>query len=1137
MKIKLKQTPFKIIFSIIIVFLGSISCLIAQNNDIRFNNYTIEDGLSQNSVFAILKDHHGFMWFGTRTGGLNKFNGYSFINYKKKVNDSLSISSNEILALHEDKFGMIWIGTRNGSLSRYDEKRDRFYNYSQKSHDKTSISSKTVSCIFEDAKGRLWIGTNYGLCEYNREKDNFIRHSDNEILRTIKITAIIEAGENLLWMGSTEGVFLYNTQTKEIIKHYRHEKDNPKSLSESYIMSLAVDAQGKLWAGSYKMGINRLDDPENGVFTHFKNDSENMSSLTSNVIRTLHLDKNNVMWVGTKIALEKVLPNEQKSDKPIFIHYQKDENNPSSISQNSIFSFYGANDDNLWCGTYLGGVSQFYNGPKKFNEISYDKLNSIRFSDNVISSFAETEKGIWIGSEGGGLLLFKSNTGISKVFTMDTEESNVFESNHIKSLFVDNSGDLWVGTFKGLYLFDKSIGEFRICIKEKYIYSITEGLPGEIWIGANRGLYKIDKSTFKIVESYLGVKNKKRIVANNIQKVYKDSKERIWILSKSGLYKYNRKDDNYDSFFHSDTDSYSLSHSHCISINEDTEGNIWIGTLDGLNRLDEKTMQFEHFGEAEGLPDNVINNILFDNTGNLWLTTNKGLSKIEKSVFLNKALKKPTNINEIRNFDIEDGLVNTEFKQNASFKNKKGELFFGGSGGFNFFNPDSIVNNPHIPKIALTSFKLFNKEVLPGVENSPISKPIWLTKSITLNHKQSGISFEFAAFNYTSPSKNQYAYILEGYDKDWNYIGNKHEATYTSLPAGNYVFRVKASNNDGLWNNEGTSIKIEITPPIWERWWFRIVLIGVIFALMALYFNRQIKEERKLNRLLEKKVLERTVELREKNNLLSQKTEILNNNNSTLIERQKLIEKQTEEIKIQRDKLSEANLLKDKLFSVIGHDLRSPFNTILGFSNILVNDFYTFDDDKKFSFAKNIATSSQIVFDLLNSLLLWTRSQRGILKTNYKSCNINELLISNIKIAELQAKDKNIQITSNFKEEEFQVVLDADLINTVIRNLLSNAIKFSHLTGEIVLSCYNEKDMIIVCVKDNGVGISKEAQLKIFYNNTEYIREGTNNEKGTGLGLLICQDFINLHKGKIWVKSEIGKGSEFCFSLPLKQSN
>jgi ligand-binding sensor domain-containing protein len=321
----IRVEKFKVVFivRIFIVLVGSISAAFSQNNDIRFEHYTVEDGLSQNSVYAILQDHHGFMWFGTRTGGLNKFNGYSFTSYKKNIMDSLSISGNEILSLCEDDSGMLWIGTRNDGLNRYDENTNHFYSYYPDSSDSTSISSKTIGCIYKDTKGRIWFGTNYGLCMYNREKDNFIWHADKYEFRVINIKVIKQVDDDLFWIGAKSGIYLYNIETREILKHYTNIPNDPRSLSESYIMGLAVDVNGKLWAGTYRGGLNRLDDPEKGVFTRFNYDNKNSNSVSSNVIRSLYLDKKGVLWIATKEALDKVLPNQQNSTNPVFIHYQK----------------------------------------------------------------------------------------------------------------------------------------------------------------------------------------------------------------------------------------------------------------------------------------------------------------------------------------------------------------------------------------------------------------------------------------------------------------------------------------------------------------------------------------------------------------------------------------------------------------------------------------------------------------------------------------------------------------------------------------------------------------------------------------------------------------------------------------------
>lgn len=1132
MILRLLRIQIKYIFCLIILTVGVLTISNAQNSDIQFDHYTVEDGLSQNSVYSILQDSQGLMWFGTRTGGLNKFNGYSFTSYKKNMLDSLSISGNEILSLCEDKHGMIWVGTRNEGVNRFDKETNTFYSYFPDSNDSTSISSKTTTCIYEDKKGDLWFGTNYGLCMYNRQNDNFIWHADKNEIKSIHIKTLISGGKNLLWIGSRNGLYLYNTQSREIIKYFYHDKNEQTSLSSSYIMALTIDVNGCIWAGTYKDGLNRLDDIDSGKFTRFKNNKKNKNSLANNIIRTLHLDKKGMLWIGTKQALDKVKPEQQDATAPIFIHHKKDDNNPYSLTHNSIFSFYEGADDNLWVGTYIGGVNQAFNGNPKFKSVTRKRNNSNSLSNNVVNYITENDKGLWIGTEGGGLNLYNPKSGSYEVFSMNSDNNRGLENNHIKSLHFDGDGDLWIGSFDGLYLYNKKINKFRNFIEGIDVYSISEGRPGEIWVGTNNNLFILSKSDYSIIEVKAN-SNDMGMNSTDIIKIFKDKKERIWIGTKTGLYKYNRKQNKFIQYKHNKLDKFSLSNSHCTCINEDEEGNIWIGTQDGLNCYNEKTEIFEHFGEIAGLPDNVISNLLFDDAGNLWLTTNKGLSKIDMKEFLNNdELSNSTKKNNVRNYDMDDGLQYLEFRLNSSFKNKEGKLFFGSIRGFNYFHPDSIKDNPHSPKLILTSFKLFNKEVVPNVKNSPLTKPIGYTRSISLNHKQSVISFQFAALNFRSPHKNQYAYMLEGYDKDWNYIGTKHEATYTSLPAGNYIFKIKGSNNDCIWNDAGTSLELRITPPFWKKLWFQAASILLTISLIVIYYISRISKEKKINRLLELKVLERTTEISNKNNLLLEQSEILNKSYSTLEEKQQLILKQTDKIIDQRDKLAEANEVKDKLFSVISHDLRSPFQAVLGLSRLLANNYKEYDDDKRLIYVNQIFESSTIIYNLIDSLLLWSRSQMNNITTTYTSININKIINDNISLAEIQAKEKNIQINSSFQNEEIIISLDKDLISTVIRNLISNAIKFTKIDGEINISCIANPNNVIVCVKDNGVGISKEAQSKIFSKNNQNISYGTNNEKGTGLGLQICQDFIKLHHGTFCLNSEVDIGSEFSFSLP-----
>jgi signal transduction histidine kinase len=569
-------------------------------------------------------------------------------------------------------------------------------------------------------------------------------------------------------------------------------------------------------------------------------------------------------------------------------------------------------------------------------------------------------------------------------------------------------------------------------------------------------------------------------------------------------------------------------------VNEDLEGNLWIGTTDGLNKYDEKNQRFIRFNENAGLPNNVITNLLFDDKGSLWITTNKGLTRLDSERFMLRNSEEDTINNRIiRNYGMADDLQNTDFRQNASYKDSDGQIYLGGINGFNVFHPDSIMDNKNIPNVIITEFKLFNKTVTFNSENSPLTKPIELTQRIILNHKQSVFTFGFVALNYNATLKNQYAYKLQGYDKDWNYIGNKHEVTYTSLPAGNYIFRVIASNNDGLWNTQGVTLQLRIIPPFWERWWFRGAIMLWVLFLIYIYYSHRLLKEKKTNKLLENKVAQRTEQLSEKNNLLMIQTKHLNEANSILKVRQQLIEEQSEELKSQRDELKEVNEVKDMLFSVVAHDLKNPFSTVLGLSDLLKLKYNDYSDKQRMEIISSVYNSLKVINDLIISLLEWSRSQMGNLNPQFDIHNLSELLLKNIQLANVNAQVKNIKIINGVHENEFLVKMDVDLINAVIRNLISNAIKFTPIDGIISISCVRNTDKVIVKIRDNGVGITKDILPKLFLKSNFETTYGTNNEKGSGLGLKICQDFVKLHNGEIWVESEEGKGSEFCFSLPV----
>jgi PAS domain S-box-containing protein len=880
------KLSYRLIFSMLLMLCQILSfrqnMVFSQTDRSKIEHISVNEGLSQSTVFCILQDSQGFMWFGTRTGGLNKYDGYSFTHYKKDPNAKYSIGGNELLSLYEDSKGIIWVGTRSEGLSKFDSQTERFYNYYFDEDDSNSISDNTINATCEDSRGRIWVGTNIGLCVYNSEKNNFTRFNNSLTDDAFgHILSIKNIGEDLILLASkSSGIFLFNTESGKIIKDFTHDSENSSSISDNYVTAILYDSKGRVWAGTRENGISRLNNLKSNEFTNFVNDINNKESLTDNIIRTLHEDKNHNIWIGTKEGLDLLSPEQQEKDNPVFIHFKNDVQNENSLNQNSIYSFCEDSAGNFWIGTWSGGINYLISENQKFEHFKHKNNNINSLSFDAVSSFAITDQGIWVGTEGGGLNLFNRNLNKFTHYRQDINDTNSLRSDHVKSLFVDKDGDLWVGTFNGLHLFDKGKGQFKHFLDGASIYSIEAGINDEIWIGSSKELYKLNKNTNKITTYRNSTVEESSISNNSINIVYKDKNNDLWIGTKRGLNYYNRADDNFTRYIYSRIDIKSISNDFVTSINEDYYGNLWIGTIDGLNRFDTATKSFVLYGEKDGLPDNVIYNILGDNRGNLWFTTNRGLTKLNSNLSAENTV---TSNNKkgltIRNYDIGDGLQGNEFIMNSSYKSVDGEFFLGGTNGFNIFHPEQIKDNKQIPKVVISDFKLFNKSVEIGAKNSPLKKHISQTDRLKLNYKQSVFTFEFVALNFISPEKNQYAYKMEGFDDEWILAGNNRQASYTNLPAGDYIFKVKASNNDGIWNEEGTSIKLKVRPP----WWKTIIFYLMVLALVsgAVYYfikarEQQIKNDKKK---LEEELKEGKQELEQQQSKVKQhEEEILRRN-------------------------------------------------------------------------------------------------------------------------------------------------------------------------------------------------------------------------------------------------------------------
>lgn len=851
-----------IILSLVLVKTGTSFSQVTQGH-LRFEEISVEKGLSQRTVFCTVQDKYGYIWMGTRTGGLNKFDGYAFTQYNKLQGDTTSISGNEVTCLLEDSKGRLWVGTRGNGMNRFDHETELFKQYVTNKKGEFSLRNRTINEIAEDSNGTVWIATTGGLCYYDEEKDSFIQIRNN--LRDDKsygnVTALASVNEHLVVGMKREGLYFIDTNTKKAFRNLLHNEEDETSISENYISCLHFDAKERLWVGTRNKGLNVLFSLDSDEFTRFQV-SKDGDGLLSNVIRAVHVYKENV-WIGTKSGLSILMAESLQSDTPVFTNLLNDPFDNKSLSNNSIYSIMGDRDQNLWIGTWNGGVNFVSSNGKKFRHYFSRANDPSSLSTPIVSSFEWYQNQLIVGTENnGGVQVFDPKTELF------SHLNDAVATIHVKGLLVDRDGDLWIGSLRGLYLYSTDKGTLSTLLEKSAITDLEEGKDGELWVATTKKLVRIDKRTQEQVSYTRDYRDSTSISNNFINTIFYDAKGQVWIGTKFGLNLYQRDTDSFQRFFHSPENDNTLSSNHISALSEDSEGILWVGTIDGLNRYDRSADLFSRYNRKDGIPDNVINNILMDDSSNLWVTTNRGVCKI--SVDDDQLLK-------VVSYKLSDGLQDFEFLMNASFKLPSGEMFFGGVNGYNAFFPDEVKSNPIKPTVAINQLKLYNEPVDFNSKDAPIDKPMSLAKKVTLNHQQSVMTFGFVALSYDSPEANQYAYKMEGFDADWNEAGTRREAYYSNLEAGTYTFKVRASNNDGVWSDEEASLVVRVLPPWWATWWFRgLVLLGLALAIF-LVIQRKRNQIRNQKRQLQEKLDKAVEEVKNQNIGLNQEKENLSN--------------------------------------------------------------------------------------------------------------------------------------------------------------------------------------------------------------------------------------------------------------------
>ena len=781
---------------------------------VRFERLTSGDGLSNEQVRAILQDHQGYMWFAT-SDGLNRYDGYNFMVFSHDVNDPTSLRHNNIETIFEDRLGVLWAGTRDGWLERYDRKTGQFTHY---------LLPSVARIMHEDLSGNFLIGLDEpGLVLFNRESGEL-----TSIWVGPSVREIFEDNDGVIWAGNQAGQLAQFDGNLDLASEYP---------IGNWIEEIQQDHHGRLWIGTIGGGLVRLD-RDSGEMTRFQHDPENVHSVASNSVHRISFDPAGDIWVAAyRVGLDRYHPDTEQ-----FIHYQHNPGDPHSLAGQLILDLFRDRSNTLWIGTELSGINLMTSGVMGISHFRHLPNNPNSLGRNAVTSLFEDDQGIlWVGTR-NGLDRFDRHSGQWKHYRHEANNPGSLINDYVGSVYQDRAGSLWVGTGGGLDMLEPESEQF-VHYPALGVYGIYQDNSGEIWITAADGLYLVDRDaeTLRPVDEDVLTKEDNYWT----MEIHEDQEGMLWMgTATEGLWQYDPQENNWRSYQHDPGDPQSLSHNFVESIFEDDSGDLWIGTHGGLNHFRRESETFTHYRVSDGLPSDTVLGVLQDNAGYLWLSTLQGLSKFDPRT------------GTFRNYDADDGLQGNQFSRGAFFQNQSGEMFFGGNNGFNVFYPEEMTDNTVIPPIVISSFSNFNEVVQT---NLAAGDPI------ELEYDENFLSFDFAALNFINPAKNQYAYRMEGVDEDWVYSGSRRHADYPNMRPGNYVFRVKGSNNDGVWNEQGTSVSITIKPPFWATWWFRgIIVLVLVIGLAAAYWMR-VRSLQARSRDLEKQVLERTSELSETN--------------------------------------------------------------------------------------------------------------------------------------------------------------------------------------------------------------------------------------------------------------------------------
>lgn len=1054
----------------------------AQPDNMALRYLRTEEGLSQNEVTSILQDNEGFMWFGTRSG-LNRYDGYEFLVFDQVPGDSGSLVNTSIERIYKDSKGIIWIGTKSNGISRYNPVTGKFLNMPFNGPSAQNIlPDKRVISFCEDSDGDMWIGTwNGGLLKYNSETGQGKTYN-----LAANINVIIKSSNGIVWVGTNDGLFEYDPAADSF-------KRQDFSIVNDQIPSIIEDRNHQfLWIlHNNESTLMKFDLKNRSSQTFSFSPAEEKEFGQFNGTTKMMQDNNGLLWIGTwGNGLFQFDPENSTFSKiPLYPNTLFKDNNEF----NTILDIFQDKNNNVWIGTNGVGVC-LLTEKLKFNTLGLGKDQAL---NNCVMSVLEDKKGtLWVGTRGNGLYY-----SINKVDFFEvpfTALKNLDRFKLVRTIYEDREGNIWIGTSynTGIIRYNKGVPELIACsdffndrrfdpIKKAATFTETDQ---SLYIGTQQnGLFVLEKKA----GSYGNIRNFKekygargQLQSERVSYLLKDSKQRIWVATYDGLCIFNTDDETFTNIntYFSLPQGFDPKIIFCL--HESSDKSIWIGTPIGLYHLDEKTGNnavLHYITKEKGLAGNQIMGITEDNLQNLWISTNAGISKY------NLKTKK------INNFTTIDGLQSTTFSETAFCKGLNNTLYFGGTFGLNSFNPNEIVESDYTNSIVLTNLSLYNQRVEIGSANGNraiLEKSLNNTTEITFNYQQKNFQIGFSALDFKAQGKNQYAYKLDNFDKDWNYIGTRHFINFNNLRPGEYTLNIKSASNNYIWNEQPRQLKIIIRPPIWQTWYAIVFYVVLILGIVTIIRWNAVKQVRMAKNL------------------------------------------EIEKIKHEQDqRVSE---MKFQFFTNISHEFRTPLTLIFAPLKELIQKAQAYDiKDEALEKIQVIYRNTNQLMKLINQLLDFRKAETENLKLVARYLNVEDFVKEAcypfFELAKI--KDITFQIDSTLKNKD--IWFDRDKMEMIVNNLVSNAFKFNKTGGFVRITLEENSNEVIVKVADSGKGIPSSAIGHIF--ERFYQVDNGENIGSTGIGLALVKYLVELHQGVIEVDSELGKGTEF--RLKLKKGN